>query len=65
VPALLAVALLAALLVSLPWITLLLVGVAYIGSIPFSISSYGRLSRQRPSTVAPDESEESHDTPAL
>ncbi len=64
VPALLAVALLAALLVSLPWITLLLVGVAYIGSIPFSISSYGKLSRPR-TTVAADETDQSHNTPAL
>lgn len=64
VPALLVVGLLAGLLVSLPWITLLLVGLAYIGSIPLSISSYGKLSRQRP-TVAADEADESRNTPAL
>jgi len=40
--------------VSEPWITLLLVAVAYIASIPWSILAHRRLSRQRPATVADD-----------
>jgi len=64
VPALLVVGLLAACLVSIPWITLLLVGAAYIGSIPLSISAYGKLSRQRPTVVA-DDIDSSRNTPAL
>jgi len=64
VPALLVVGLLAACLVSMPWVTLLLVGVAYIGSIPWSISAYGKLSRQRP-TIVPDDVDSSRNTPAL
>jgi CDP-diacylglycerol--serine O-phosphatidyltransferase len=63
VPALLVVGLLAACLVSLPWITLLMVGLAYICSIPLSISSYGKLSRQRPAPVADDT--DTRNTPAL
>jgi CDP-diacylglycerol--serine O-phosphatidyltransferase len=62
VPALLLVGLLAALLVSMPWITLLLVGLAYVCSIPLSISSYGKLSRQRPAP-AQDDVETPRDTP--
>ena len=64
VPALLVVGLLAACLVSIPWITLLLVGAAYIASIPLSISAYGKLSRQRPTVVA-DDIDSSRNTPAL
>jgi CDP-diacylglycerol--serine O-phosphatidyltransferase len=64
VPALLVVGLLAACLVSIPWITLLAVGAAYIGSIPWSISAYGKLSRQRPPGVA-DDIDTSRNTPAL
>lgn len=62
VPALLVVGLLAALLVSEPWITLLLVAVAYIASIPWSILAHRRLSRQRPATV-PDDTDASRGTP--
>jgi CDP-diacylglycerol---serine O-phosphatidyltransferase len=63
-PALLVVGLLAACLVSIPWITLLAVGVAYIASIPWSITAYGKLSRQRPAVV-PDDIDTSRNTPAL
>jgi CDP-diacylglycerol--serine O-phosphatidyltransferase len=62
VPALLLVGLLAALLVSEPWITLLLVGVAYLASIPYSIIVHRRLSRQRPTVVA-DDIDSSRSTP--
>ena len=54
VPALLVVGLLAALLVSEPWITLLLVAVAYIASIPWSIVVHRRLNRQRPTPATDD-----------
>ncbi|MCI0430516.1 MAG: CDP-diacylglycerol--serine O-phosphatidyltransferase [Rhodospirillales bacterium] len=64
VPALLVVGLLAACLVSIPWITLLAVGAVYIASIPWSISAYGKLSRQRP-TVVPDDIDTTRNTPAL
>src|SRR5215467_7331509 len=64
VPALFVVGLVAACLVSMPWATLLLVGVAYLASIPWSISAYGKLSRQRP-TVVPDDADSSRNTPAL
>src|SRR5262249_39812280 len=64
VPALLVVGLLAPCLVSMPWETLLGVGAAYIASIPWSISAYGKLSRQRP-TVVPDDVDNSRNTPAL
>src|SRR5262249_56565372 len=52
VPTLLIVGLLAACLVSLPWVTLLLVSGAYIASIPLSILAYGKLSRVRPAVTA-------------
>src|SRR5262249_32103341 len=54
VPPLLVVGLLAACLVSLPWVTLLLVGAGYIASIPLSILAYGKLSRVRPALAADD-----------
>ena len=63
-PALLVVGLLAACLVSIPWITLLAVGAAYIASIPWSISAFGKLSRQRP-TAVPDDIDTTRNTPAL
>jgi CDP-diacylglycerol---serine O-phosphatidyltransferase len=61
VPTLLVVGLLAACLVSLPWVTLLLVGAGYIASIPLSILAYGKLSRVRP-TLATD-ADASRNTP--
>jgi CDP-diacylglycerol--serine O-phosphatidyltransferase len=64
VPALLVVGLLAACLVSIPWITLLGVGAAYIASIPWSISAFGKLSRERPTTVS-DDIDTTRNTPAL
>lgn len=64
VPALLVVGLLAACLVSIPWITLLGVGAVYLASIPWSISAFGKLSRQRP-PVVPDDVDSSRNTPAL
>ena len=42
------VAVIAALTLTVPWATLLLVLFAYLGSIPLSISAYSRLQRQRP-----------------
>jgi len=54
VPTLLVVGLLAACLVSLPWVTLLLVGFAYIATMPLSIAAYGKLSRARVTTVTDD-----------
>ena len=45
--ALLSVGALAAFLVSTPWVTLMAVGVAYIGSLPHSYFAYQRLSRQK------------------
>ncbi|HEX9447984.1 MAG TPA: CDP-diacylglycerol--serine O-phosphatidyltransferase [Dongiaceae bacterium] len=47
-PAMLAVACIIALLVSDPWITLLIAGLLYLGSMPFSYRQYQRLLRQRP-----------------
>jgi len=44
-PLLLLVGALAAFLTTEPWLTLLVVGAGYIGSIPLSIRSYGRLKR--------------------
>jgi CDP-diacylglycerol--serine O-phosphatidyltransferase len=64
VPALLIVGLLAALLVTEPWITLLLVGVAYLSSIPWSIATYGKLVRQQPAAVS-DDIDTSRNTPVV
>ncbi len=63
VPTLLIVGLLAACLVSVPWITLLAVGAIYTASIPLGIFAYGKLSRQRPA-VQPDDIDTSKSTPA-
>lgn len=47
VPTLVAVGLLAAVLVSMPWLTLLVLALAYASTIPVSIMSYRRLERLR------------------
>jgi CDP-diacylglycerol--serine O-phosphatidyltransferase len=54
--------LLAAMLVSIPWITLLGVGVVYIGSMPLAIVAHRRLSAQQtvPGATGADEPQ---DTP--
>ncbi|WP_343038670.1 hypothetical protein [Skermanella pratensis] len=46
IPLLAAVGLLAAMLVSTPWLTLALIGVAYLASLPFSLRQYRRLRRE-------------------
>ncbi len=61
-PTLLVVGLLAACLVSLPWVTLLAVGVIYAASIPLSVYDYGKLSRQRPAPAF-DDVDKPRDTP--
>ncbi|MGH6962260.1 MAG: CDP-alcohol phosphatidyltransferase family protein, partial [Dongiaceae bacterium] len=62
VPTLLVVGLLAACLVSLPWVTLLGVGLVYACSMPLSIYDYGKLNRQRPAPAS-DDIETPRDTP--
>lgn len=52
VPTLVGVGFVAALLVSMPWLTLIVLGIAYLASIPFSVLSYRRLERLRGSDVA-------------
>ena len=47
VPTLLGVGAVAALLVSVPWLTLIVLGLAYVGTIPFSLLAYRRLERLR------------------
>jgi len=54
VPTLLLVGLSAACLVTMPWITLLAVGVVYGASIPFSIAAFRKLSRNPPVEPVPD-----------
>lgn len=49
---LLGVALYAGALFSVPWMTLSLTILAYAASIPFSVTSYGRIKRQRAATAA-------------
>ncbi|UEM20161.1 CDP-diacylglycerol--serine O-phosphatidyltransferase [Skermanella mucosa] len=46
IPLLAAVGLLAAMLVSTPWLTLALIGLAYLASLPFSLRQYRRLRRE-------------------
>jgi CDP-diacylglycerol--serine O-phosphatidyltransferase len=53
-PMLLLLAAMAAFLTTEPWITLLIVGALYIGSIPFSIHSYGRLRRASAPPIFPN-----------
>lgn len=50
--ALAGVALLGAALVTQPWTTLLLVSIAYLASLPFSIASYARVKRRRATQAA-------------
>ncbi len=63
VPTLLGVGSMAALLVSMPWLTLTVLGVLYTASIPFSLLSYRRLERLR-GEVATEEVSAPGDTPA-
>ena len=51
--ALAAVGLLAAALVNEPWITLLVVSLGYLATVPFSMASYGRVRRRRATARAP------------
>ena len=51
--ALAGVVLLGAALVTVPWHTLSLVGIAYLGTIPFSVASYARVKRLRASGGSP------------
>jgi CDP-diacylglycerol---serine O-phosphatidyltransferase len=53
VPSLLLVGALAAFMTTEPWITLLIIGALYIGSIPISIRAYGRLRRAAEELRAP------------
>jgi CDP-diacylglycerol--serine O-phosphatidyltransferase len=64
VPTLLGVGFLAALLISMPWLTLIVLGLLYAGSIPFSLMSYRRLERLRGEAAIEDVSAPG-DTPAL
>lgn len=50
--ALAGVGLLGAALVTNPWLTLLVISVLYLGMLPFSIASYGRVKRRRASRAA-------------
>jgi CDP-diacylglycerol--serine O-phosphatidyltransferase len=52
--ALLVFGLLAAMMVSIPWLTLLGVGAVYIGSMPLAVVGYRRLSTQPPAPAAGD-----------
>jgi len=62
VPTLLGVGLVAAFLVSMPWVTLMSLGVIYLASIPLSYYAYRELDRQRrPEDFV--EIEEPSDTP--
>ncbi len=47
--------LLAALLVTDPWLTLLLICAAYLSTIPFGIMAYAKVRRDRPVSIAPEE----------
>lgn len=51
---LLVVGLLAAMLVSVPWLTLLGVGMVYVGSIPLAVVAHRRLSAQHPAPAVAD-----------
>lgn len=53
-PMLLGLAAMAAFLTTEPWLTLLIVGGLYIGSMPFSIRSYGRLRRASAPPIFPN-----------
>jgi CDP-diacylglycerol---serine O-phosphatidyltransferase len=64
VPTLLGVGFMAALLVSMPWLTLIVLGLLYAGSIPFSVMSYRRLERLRGEPAVEDVSAPG-DTPAV
>ncbi|MDF2765173.1 MAG: pssA, partial [Rhodospirillales bacterium] len=52
VPTLLAVGVLAGLLISATWITLILIGLAYIANIPLSIRAHSRLKRMHEAQLA-------------
>ena len=65
VPTLLGVGFLAALVVSMPWLTLIVLGLLYTGSIPFSIMSYRRLERLRGDATATHDVTTPGDTTAV
>jgi len=46
IPVLAGVGLIAAMLVSTPWLTLAMIGIAYLISLPFSFRQYRRLRRE-------------------
>jgi len=56
VAALAGIALLGAALVNEPWITLSLVSLAYLGTVPFSMASFARVRRRRATRLAPAQS---------
>jgi CDP-diacylglycerol--serine O-phosphatidyltransferase len=53
VVALAGIALVAAAMVNEPWITLLMVSLAYLISVPFSLISYSRVKRRRATRPSP------------
>ena len=63
VPALLGVGLLAAFLVAQPWWTLLLLGLAYLATLPFSIRQFRKLQRAAALIQAPVEDEGAAEPP--
>ncbi|WP_448190692.1 CDP-diacylglycerol--serine O-phosphatidyltransferase [Azospirillum sp. sgz301742] len=64
VPALVGVGLLAALLVAQPWWTLLLLGLAYMGTMPFSVRQFRKLQRAAAIIQAPAGDESAAEPPA-
>jgi CDP-diacylglycerol--serine O-phosphatidyltransferase len=54
VPTLLVVGLLAAMLVSIPWLTLIGVGAVYVASIPVAVHAHRRMSAQQPAPADTD-----------
>jgi CDP-diacylglycerol--serine O-phosphatidyltransferase len=63
VPALVGVGLLAAFLVAQPWWTLLLLGLAYLATLPFSIRQFRKLQRAAALIQAPAEGEAAAEAP--
>jgi CDP-diacylglycerol--serine O-phosphatidyltransferase len=62
-PLLLAVAAAAAALVSFPWYTLTIVGLAYLATLPFAYRTYKRLAREHPRQSEPDDELEPAELP--
>jgi CDP-diacylglycerol--serine O-phosphatidyltransferase len=62
-PLLLAVAAIAAALVSFPWYTLTVAGLVYLGTLPFAYRTYQRLEREHPRQAEPDDEFETAEVP--